>query len=205
MADIDVTKIVADAGKPATPPAEKPAKEKKPPKPKYTGPACSVCGKPLTDPKSVEAGIGPLCRAKGWTKETVAAKMAVLMRKEVPAGWVKLADVAKMCEASEVPVARLVRAVGGDRGMEDPANAKWQVVYVGRTRYLDPFCITPEAMTFLGDKNLGKEPKVKAKKAETKADVPAAPGAKVTPAPANVTVTAAVKKVDVSNLLPAKK
>ena len=201
MVDIDVTKVIADAGKPAEAAAAKPAKEKKPAKPKYTGPACSVCGKPLTDPKSVETGIGPLCRAKGWTKETVAAKMALLIRKEVPAGWVKLADVSKMCEASTVPVARLVRAVGGDRGMEMPANEKWQVVYVGRTRYLDPFCITPEAMVFLGDKLLGKPAKAK-KVAEPKvpADVLAVDGAK---APAPV-VQVVAKKPDVTTLFAKK-
>lgn len=200
MPDVDVTKVMADAGSPAEV-AAKPVKEKKPAKPKYTGPACSVCGKPLTDPKSVEAGIGPLCRAKGWTKETVAAKMTILMRKEVPAGWVKLADVAKMCEASTVPVARLVRAVGGDRGMEIPANEKWQVVYVGRTRYLDPFCLTPEAMIFLGDKLLGKPAKVK-KVAEPKA--PASVDAKPASAPVAPVVVTVAKKPDIASLFTKK-
>ena len=146
----------------------------------YEGPACSVCGKPLTDPESVRLGIGPLCRAKGWTKEKVAAKMATLKRDVIPAGWIKLSDVAKKLRSEDIPVARMVRAVGGDRGMEDPINATFQVIYVGRARYLSPDTLNGASLTLLRDKYLGKpqpEKKVKEKKEKVakapKADKPA--------------------------------
>jgi hypothetical protein len=141
-------------------------KEKKVVK-KYEGPACSVCGKPLTDPESIKAGIGPLCRAAGWTKETVAAKMATLKRDAIPEGWVKLADVAAKCRAEGIPVTRLVRAVGGDRGMAEPASPIFSVIYVGRSRYLDPRVMKEEGLNLMRDKYLGKpapEKKVKAPK-----------------------------------------
>lgn len=32
------------------------------------GPVCEACGRPLTDPYSVRAGIGPVCRAAGHTR-----------------------------------------------------------------------------------------------------------------------------------------
>jgi hypothetical protein len=134
-------------------PEAKPAKAKKP---KYEGPACSVCGKPLTDPESVKAGIGPLCRAMGWTKEKVAERMAILKRDVVPEGWVKLADVHKECVLREIPVARLVRAIGGDRGMSDPIDSRFQVIYVGRARYMDPFVMTDAGMLILADRHLGQ-------------------------------------------------
>lgn len=32
------------------------------------GPACEACGRPLSDPESIKAGIGPICRAHGHTR-----------------------------------------------------------------------------------------------------------------------------------------
>jgi hypothetical protein len=163
---------------------------KKEKKPKYEGPACSVCGKPLSDPESLKAGIGPLCRAKGWTKEMWQAKMATLKADEVPEGWVKLSEVADLCRKEGIPVTRLVRAVGGDRGMEDPIDPMFLVKYVGRARYLDPRVTSEEGLNILRDKYLGKpapekKPRAKKEKAEgakatvkakkTEAPAPAAP------------------------------
>lgn len=161
-----------------------PEKVVKAKKPKYEGPSCSVCGKPLTDPESVKHGIGPLCRAKGWTKEAVAAKMAILKKDEVPAGWVKLADVDRKLRLEGIPVARMVRAIGGDRGMEDPIRPEFQVVYVGRARYLDPFILTAEGLNILRDKYLGQpkpEPKPRAKKAKKEGEAQPAKKAKKEP------------------------
>ncbi|HKZ42953.1 MAG TPA: DUF6011 domain-containing protein [Candidatus Hodarchaeales archaeon] len=155
------------------------AAPKKVAKPKYEGPACSVCGKPLTDPESVKLGIGPLCRAMGWTKETIAAKMTQLKRDTVPEGWVKLADVDKRCRLEGIPVARLVRAIGGDRGMKEPINENFAVIYVGRARYMSPYVLTPEGLNLLSDRYLGQpkpEPKVRVKK--EKAEGEAAPKTK---------------------------
>lgn len=156
-------------------------KKAKATKPKYEGPACSVCGKPLTDPESIKQGIGPLCRAMGWTKEKVAERMAQLKVDNVPEGWIKIADMHKQLNVLKIPVARMVRAIGGDRAMEQPLNSDFAVVYFGRTRYISPAAMSEANLTLLRDKNLGvpqpekpkKEPKPKkekAAKAEKKAD-----------------------------------
>lgn len=159
-------------------------KEVKAKKPKYEGPACAVCGKPLTDPESIKAGIGPLCRVKGWTKEKVAERMATLKRDVVPEGWLKLADVDKKLRLEGIPVARMVRAIGGDRAMEDPIRPEFQVVYVGRARYIDPFILTQEGLNILSDRYLGKpkpEPKPRAKKEKVEGAAPAKKAKKAEP------------------------
>jgi hypothetical protein len=140
-------------------------------KPKYDGPSCSVCNKPLTDPESIKHGIGPLCRANGWTKEKVAEKMATLKKEEVPADWVKLAEVDKACRLNKIPVARMVRAIGGDRGMSDPVTKEWQVIYVGRSRYLSAWCLSEAGLNVLRDKYLGQPaPEKKARVKKVKLD-----------------------------------
>jgi hypothetical protein len=172
------------------PATETPAKVKKP---KYEGPACSVCNKPLKDPDSIKAGIGPLCRAKGWTKEAVAAKMAQLKRDTIPDGWLKLADLDKLLRKEGIPVARMVKAVGGDRGMEEPAHPMFQVAYVGRARYLSPECFTDAGLNILRDKYLGKPAPEKKPRAKKEKDPNAPAKAKK---PAKVEATAEVPNLD---------
>lgn len=144
---------------------------------KKEGPVCLVCNKPLTDPESIALGVGPLCRAKGWTKEAVAAKMAELKQEKVPEGWIKLAEVANLCRAEDIPVSRLVRAIGGDRAMEDPIDPIFQVIYVGRSRYLSPEAVGEKGLAIMRDKHLGvpqpvKEPKPKKEKVAKAAKEP---------------------------------
>ena len=147
-------------------PAEK-AKKAKKVKPVDLRPKCSVCGKPLEDPESIKAGIGPLCRLKNWTKEKIDARMAELKADAAPEGWLKIADVHNELVKLGVPVARMVRAIGGDRGMEAPINDSFRIVYVGRTRYVSPECLNDESLKLLGDRYLGvpQEPKAPRTKA----------------------------------------
>jgi hypothetical protein len=77
-----------------------------------------------------------------WTEEDVKAKKAALTLAEVPAGWVKLADVSTACRANGIPVSKFVRAFGGDRGMNAPIAPEFRFVYVGRTRYCPPEALT---------------------------------------------------------------
>lgn len=152
-------------------------KTKKEAKPKYTGPACKVCGKPLTDPESIKLGVGPLCRAMGWTTEKVQERMSQLKVDKVPEGWIKIAEMHKQLLTLDIPVARMVRAIGGDRAMEPPLNPDFTVVYFGGTRYISSAALSEANLSLLRDKNLGvpqpeKPPKPpKAKKAKAaKAD-----------------------------------
>lgn len=175
-------------------------KVKKAPKPKYEGPVCGVCNKPLTDPESIKAGIGPLCRQKGWTKEKIQERMVLLKKEEVPAGWRKLSELADQLRLKGIPVARMVRAVGGDRGMDDPIDIRFMPAYVGRARYLDPWCFGTEAENLLSDRNLGKPAP------EKKAKTPKAPkldadGNPIVPAPKTPKTQSKVTvKADVSSV-----
>lgn len=159
--EIDVT---------AAPEAEA-APKKEPKAKKVVEHPCAVCGKPLTDDESIKLGIGPLCRAKGWTKEKIAERMAELKADAAPEGWMKLADLDKKCRAEGIPVARMVRAIGGDRAMEPPVDPRFKVVYVGRARYISPEAFGEEALNLLRDRNLGqpapeRKPRVKKEKPE---------------------------------------
>lgn len=164
MADLD-TAVAPEA---TTPKAKK---EKKVPE----GPVCSVCGKPLTDPESVKQGIGPQCRANGWTQEAVTARLGELTRTEVPEGWIKLADVHRALVVAQIPVARMVRAVGGDRGMKPALSPMYSPIYVGRTRYLPPESISPEGFAFLQSLTPAPRPK---KEKPPKPEKPAKEGKK---------------------------
>ena len=43
---------------------------------------CGICGKQLSDPKSVEIGIGPICRCKAKEEEKEKGKQGDLFMKE---------------------------------------------------------------------------------------------------------------------------
>jgi hypothetical protein len=107
-----------------------------------------------------------------WTEEQVKAKRAELTVAEIPAGWVKVADVGKVCHENSIPVSKFVRAFGGDRGMLPPANPIFRFVYVGRTRYVAAEALT-QGISMLKDPNFLKTTRVrkpkgeKAEKAET--------------------------------------
>lgn len=104
-------------------------------------------------------------REDSWTDEAVAAQKAALSAETPPEGYVKLADVSKACRLAGIPVSKLVRATGGDRGMNPPADPLFQVTFVGRTRYLHPDVLT-KGMELLKTSGFATKPRVKKAKAE---------------------------------------
>lgn len=120
--------------------------------PKATTPSkqvfCSVCGKPLKRANSVANQCGTLCGklAKMGVTQTVMAKHLASLQ-ATPAqvanigNMVKVATVHKTCKALGVPVAHMVTAFGRDKVIYTPF-AGWQVVYVGKVRYLPAKCNT---------------------------------------------------------------
>ena len=137
-------------------------------------------------------------RNDNWTSDEVAAKFAELSVKAIPEDngkpWVKLADVGDACRVAGIAISRLVRATGGDRGMNPPADPLFQIVYFGRVRYVHPDVLTtgltmlqkegfastprkPRAKKEVDPNAPPKEKKAKAPKAAKKAATePAAPG-----------------------------
>lgn len=104
-------------------------------------------------------------RDDSWTDEQVEARRGELTVEEVPEGYVKLAEIGTACRAEGIPVSKLVRATGGDRGMNPPLDPVFQIVYHGRTRYLPPEILT-KGMDLLRDPEFAKTKRKPRKKAE---------------------------------------
>lgn len=113
-------------------------------------------------------------RNDNWTDEQVQSRYEELAAEAIPQTddgrpWVKLAEVGDAFRMAGIPVSRLVRATGGDRGMNPPVNNLWQVVYVGRTRYLHPDVLTEGIKAMQEDPTLAttpRKPREKKEKAE---------------------------------------
>lgn len=81
-------------------------------------------------------------RDDDWTEEEVQARRAELTVEEAPEGWVKVSDVGVACVDAGIAKSKLVRAFGGDRGMNQPAHPVFAFVYVGRTRWMSGEVLT---------------------------------------------------------------
>lgn len=114
---------------------------------------------------------------KDWTEKQIEARRVELTVEEVPPGFVKVAEVGTWCKEMNFPVARLVRAFGGDRGMGEPVTPLFQIVYVGRTRYISDKVMTDPGIAILDDKNLGKEPPERKRKKKAEEPKPLDPHA----------------------------
>jgi len=103
-------------------------------------------------------------RNDAWTDEMVAARLAELTVEKIPVTederpWVKMSEVDTAFKALGIPISRLVRATGGDRGMNPPASPLWQIVYVGHTRYLSPDTLTEGISQMKSDPNFATTPR----------------------------------------------
>ena len=103
-------------------------------------------------------------RNDAWTDEMVAARLAELTVEKIPVTederpWVKMSEVDTAFKALGIPISRLVRATGGDRGMNPPASPLWQIVYVGHTRYLSPDTLTEGISKMKSDPNFATTPR----------------------------------------------
>jgi hypothetical protein len=137
-------------------------------------------------------------RNETWTDEQVAARKAELSAEVAPEGWIKLSEVDKVCKVEKIPVSKLVRAIGGDRGMNPPLDPLFEVRFVGRTRYLHPDVMT-KGLELLKSETFAKtarKPREKKEKVETGA-VKGAKAEKTTKAPAPAKTKVSVKPSDV--------
>lgn len=88
-----------------------------------TGVTCSRCGKPLSDPDSVAAGMGPVCREHGsggiagWSPQSVRDTY----HEEFDVSkYVPFPVAVKAINEKGIATNRLVTATGGDRGKYNP-------------------------------------------------------------------------------------
>lgn len=63
--------------------------------------------------------------------------------------FVTVASMHIHCESHKVPVGWMVRAIGGDRAVNEPLSSKWTPFYFGRNRYLLPDVMTEAGLAKL--------------------------------------------------------
>lgn len=131
---------------------------------------CQYCGKPISQENALEHGAGSRCqelREQGWDADRLAEHKASMSADEVPVTedgreYVKVAVLHRRLVKEGIPVSRMVRAMGGDRSIDDPAHPHFKPVYVGRARYLHPDTMTEWGFNFLRSMN-GRTPTSKDK------------------------------------------
>lgn len=129
------SKTGSKASKTAQPVSSKTAKTS-------SAPTCSICGKPLTDPESIEAGIGPECQNRlttgGWTVEKIAEQREALTVENLPKGYLPLSQVEDAAVEMGIPRSRVLRAAGGNRGLGEPKYPEFALLFYQGKRYLPP-------------------------------------------------------------------
>lgn len=130
--------------------------------------SCQICGKLLTDERSVERGIGPICDAKiiaqGWTIETVAERRQEMSLSEPPEGYISAKEAGDTLREKNVTIGWFVKAIGGDRALSEPLDPRFEPVYVGRRRWFDAWVISDEAIELM-DLTYNRHRKAEADKA----------------------------------------
>jgi hypothetical protein len=113
---------------------------------------CQYCGKILIRDISIEQEAGDYCshlREEGKDTAFLMAHRATMTATEAPEGFIKVAQLHKICERNNVPVARMVKAIGGDRKLVSPIDPRFTPIYVGNARWVDPFCSTKEGLAMI--------------------------------------------------------
>lgn len=133
---------------------------------------CEICGKRLTDPLSVERGIGPECFAKGLSAAVVAERLAEQVVEELPEGMIPLNEAYRWYkEQTDIPPTRLLTACGGNRQLLPPISEMFRMVRYKGKRYLPKECISQEAQDMLAA--MGKRKAKRKRKANAEAEAEA--------------------------------
>jgi hypothetical protein len=109
-------------------------------------PTCSICGKLLTRPDSMKSGMGDVCAGHikqlpaGTTLEQHYAKITM---KEVPEGWIPLAEAIVAASKKGVSGYRFLQVCGGDRLITAPLSKEFKVVFVRGKRYISKLALLP--------------------------------------------------------------
>lgn len=125
---------------------------------------CIYCGKILIRDASIEQESGDLCHQlrQRYSEEDLRNQRQALSGTEVPEGWIKVAALHKICVREGIPVARMVKAIGGDRGLGEYLDPRFKPLYVGNCRWLDPWCASKEALDLLRGGRQTKDEKARA-------------------------------------------
>lgn len=117
---------------------------------------------------------------KGLTQEAWATKLAGMTRDAVPEGWLGMAEIVKQAVAAGIKKSRICSAMGGDRGMSEPWDAVFQVVYVGGRKFGSPDILT-KGFSLLQDAEYHKAVRKGRPKKEKVEGAPEKPKVKIAP------------------------
>jgi hypothetical protein len=95
---------------------------------------CKVCGKPLS-PSSGD--IGATCKAHAGKLRQSARELD-----KVPEGWVRMSKVCRAADDAGIGTRAVVKASGGDAAVGPLLDPIFQVVYVGRGKFMNPEVLT---------------------------------------------------------------
>ena len=134
---------------------------------------CAGCGKVITNPNAIKAGMGQLCAkhvAGGNSKAKLLAHRLANTVATPPKGFIKLAAVGvaiRKNQASNTPcgvnVNMLVNAIGKDRGLLPPVNPVCLPVYTpNKHRWVNAWLATTAGMVAMATGNYSKAPKMPA-------------------------------------------
>jgi len=125
---------------------------------------CQHCGKWINREEAVAEEQGDYCKHLredlGFTTVTLAEHRRTMTVANPPDGWIKVASLHKICVREGIPVSAMVRAFGGDRAIDPPLHPKFKVTYSGNSRWLDPWCASPDGLNFLRSLKLAAPKKV---------------------------------------------
>ena len=144
-------KMASKSSTPAVQPAVQPA-------------VCKYCGKHISRNASVTNAAGHKCAqlAATYTPAQLQAHYNAITG-SVPAGYITVAAWGKAVRAAQpttpgLTIAKLVRAIGGDRALQPPVHPICQVVYNGNQRWVNPWLATSQGLQALATGQWGKAP-----------------------------------------------
>lgn len=120
--------------------------------PVSTKKVCAICGKPLA-PSSGE--IGDTCKEhEGKLRQTAQVATAA------PEGYVRMSKVCQAALDKGIKISAVVTASGGDACTKPLMDPIFQVVYVGRAKYMNPEVLTRGFALLLAHKDEPKPAKL---------------------------------------------
>ena len=79
---------------------------------------------------------------KGLSVDNWSEKLAAMTVSEVPAGWLPMSKIVSEAKEVGIKVSRICTAMGGDRGLKEPWDPVFKIVYVGGRKFGSPEILT---------------------------------------------------------------
>jgi len=99
---------------------------------------CTRCGRILSDPDSVAAGMGEICRGHAglFSGNNLREHYASVSIEELPDDMIPISQLIKAAKAIGISKHRMVEVLGGDRALRKPLLPIFQIYYYKHYRYV---------------------------------------------------------------------